>query len=330
MGVCKRLQRDGPLDNLGSVLRAARVAAGVSLSGMAERTHYSKPYLGQLETGKRSVLPEHVAAYNQALGVDIERLASVAAAPCRVDGAALADVATILSATRRLEDVTGALAVLPAVRGFAMLAQSLTHQARISLESKTAGLASEISQYRGWLELATGDTAAADRSLDRAISLAEQGKGSDRLTHGLSFKAYAALEDGRIEDAAALTDEALKVRGVHPLLRVYDHYQRARVHAVAGEPYAAQKTLIAADHAAEAAAEEDPPDAGYWYTEGLWGLHRGRVLWLIGQRAVGAREVRQGLAAMPEEHRQAEWATTWVRVALGDTEERNGADSVPE
>jgi hypothetical protein len=31
-------------------LRAAREAAGVSLSGTAERAHYSKPYLGLVKT----------------------------------------------------------------------------------------------------------------------------------------------------------------------------------------------------------------------------------------------------------------------------------------
>ncbi|WP_280480858.1 helix-turn-helix domain-containing protein, partial [Nocardia cyriacigeorgica] len=43
--------------------RAAREAAGLSLSAMAARTHYSKPLLGMLETGRRQVKPEHVRAY---------------------------------------------------------------------------------------------------------------------------------------------------------------------------------------------------------------------------------------------------------------------------
>ncbi len=309
------------MDNLGAVLRAARTAAKVSLSGMAKLTHYSKPYLGQLETGHRPISPEHVKTYEQVLGVDIERLASVAIAPRRVDASSLADVATILSTTRRLEDAAGSAVVLPAVRGFALLAQSLTHEARSTLGSQSASLASEIAQYRGWLEVDTGDIATAKSSLDRAICLAQQANDPDRLVHGLSFKAYAALEDDRHSDAAALTDAALRVSRAHPLMRVYDFYQRARVHAVSGEPFDAQKALVLADRAAEAAADEDPPESGYWYTEGLWGLHRGRVLWLIGSRAEGAREIQQGLAAMPEEHRDAEWATKWVQAALdGDLE----------
>ncbi|MCE7009350.1 helix-turn-helix transcriptional regulator [Kibdelosporangium philippinense] len=49
----------------------AREAAGVSLSALAARTHYSKPLLGHLETGKRRVKPEHVLAYSRALSVPL-------------------------------------------------------------------------------------------------------------------------------------------------------------------------------------------------------------------------------------------------------------------
>ncbi|SDD18431.1 Helix-turn-helix domain-containing protein [Actinokineospora iranica] len=306
------------MNNLGALLRAAREAAGVSLSALAGRTHYSKPLLGMLETGKRAVRPEHVRAYEQALGIDVERLAATAIAPHRVDRGSLADTATILGATRRLEDATSASAVLPAVQGLAQFGVALTLSAGSDLSQQTAALASEINQYRGSLELATGNMTAADKSLNDAISLAAESNSPDRLVHGLSFKAYAALINGRTTDAATLADRSLAVQGVHPLLRVYDLYQRARILAAAKESLAAQHALIVADRAAEAASDEEPPESGYWYTEGLWGLHRGRVLWLTGQQKQGAREVLAGLAAMPDEHREAEWATTWVRTVLGD------------
>ncbi|MCE7009346.1 helix-turn-helix transcriptional regulator [Kibdelosporangium philippinense] len=59
------------MSDLGSALRVAREAAGVSLSALAARTHYSKPLLGHLETGKRRVKPEHVLAYSRALSVPL-------------------------------------------------------------------------------------------------------------------------------------------------------------------------------------------------------------------------------------------------------------------
>ena len=52
----------------GARLRAAREAAGLSLSAMSARASLSKPLLGMLETGQRRIRPEHVAAYLAVLG----------------------------------------------------------------------------------------------------------------------------------------------------------------------------------------------------------------------------------------------------------------------
>ncbi|MRH90746.1 helix-turn-helix domain-containing protein [Nocardia sp. SYP-A9097] len=57
------------MTEIGRALRTARLSAGLSLQGMAARTNYSKPYLGQLETGARVVRLEHVGAYEEALGL---------------------------------------------------------------------------------------------------------------------------------------------------------------------------------------------------------------------------------------------------------------------
>lgn len=56
------------MTEIGRALRTARLDAGLSLQAMAARTNYSKPYLGQLETGARVVRQEHVTAYEAALG----------------------------------------------------------------------------------------------------------------------------------------------------------------------------------------------------------------------------------------------------------------------
>ncbi|WP_280299488.1 MULTISPECIES: helix-turn-helix domain-containing protein [Mycobacteriales] len=62
------------MSEVGAAMRVARTAAGISLQGMAERTNYSKPYLGQLETGARAVRAEHVAAYESALHMSLDHL----------------------------------------------------------------------------------------------------------------------------------------------------------------------------------------------------------------------------------------------------------------
>ncbi|OAP26470.1 MULTISPECIES: helix-turn-helix domain-containing protein [Amycolatopsis] len=72
------------MSELGERLRSARTAAGLSLSAMASKTHYSKPYLSQLEGGTRTVKPEHVIAYSRALNVAVESLYGAPQDPLRV------------------------------------------------------------------------------------------------------------------------------------------------------------------------------------------------------------------------------------------------------
>ncbi|WP_162140621.1 helix-turn-helix domain-containing protein [Nocardia cyriacigeorgica] len=302
------------------MLRAAREAAGVGLREIARRTHYSPAYLSDIERGKRPAPADVVAAYETALGSNLDRLTSLTKTPASVDTAALSDVAVMLSATRRIEDATGPLAVLPAVAGMATMAETFADQARSCAARKAAGMASEIDQYRGWLEHATGADKASGRSLRKAVDLAQVSGDPDRLVHGLSFTAYVDLERGERTEAAALSDAALAVQGAHPLIRVYEHFQRARIHAVEGEPAEAQRRLCLADRAMEAADGHEPPEAGYWYTPGFFGLQRSRVLRMLGQDDRARQEVRAAVDALPEEHRRAEWAAKWRRAADGETD----------
>ncbi len=75
------------MTDIGTSLRAAREAAKISLAAMATRTHFSKAYLGLIETGKRPATADVVKAYERVLGVgglgddvDRRRFLGVAAA----------------------------------------------------------------------------------------------------------------------------------------------------------------------------------------------------------------------------------------------------------
>ncbi|MDT4994806.1 MAG: hypothetical protein QOH97_4698 [Actinoplanes sp.] len=61
------------MTELGLTLRRARVEAGLSLSGMAKRTGYSRGYLGNVETGERQVTPDLIRAYERVLGDSVKR-----------------------------------------------------------------------------------------------------------------------------------------------------------------------------------------------------------------------------------------------------------------
>ena len=78
------------MNDLGTQLRLAREAAGISLSGMAARTNFSKSYLGNVETGRRTATADVILAYERALGEAVERrglltgLAAAVVAPAAV------------------------------------------------------------------------------------------------------------------------------------------------------------------------------------------------------------------------------------------------------
>ena len=57
-----------PGGSINAALRSVRRASGVSLDVLAARTNFSKPYLSNVEGGRRRVTPEMAQAYDAALG----------------------------------------------------------------------------------------------------------------------------------------------------------------------------------------------------------------------------------------------------------------------
>jgi transcriptional regulator with XRE-family HTH domain len=298
----------------GPLLRAAREAAEISLPAMAERTFYSVPYLSLIETGKRPTPAKVAAAYERVLGTtDLGRLVNVSRSAATVDLSALGDVGTMLAATRRIEDSAGVLAVLPAVRGMSVMATSFAREARTARDQAQA-LASEVVQYRGWLEHGTGADTAARRSLATAVELATESGDPDRRVHALGFAGYVAwMATGDYAEVLALSDAALDVRGAHPVLTAYASMRRAELLAARGETREAQRALATADAATEAAAVEHPPEAMYWWSSGFGAIQRGGVLALLGDTAQAIEEATAGLAEMPDEHRNTEWLASALR-----------------
>ncbi|MGK8553226.1 helix-turn-helix domain-containing protein [Nocardia gipuzkoensis] len=302
----------------GSLLRAARETAGISLRAMAERTYYSPAYLSLIESGKRPVPVGVVAAYERVLGADLDRLTAVARSPASVDATTLADVASMLSATRRVEDAAGAVTVLPAVRGMSAMTETFAREARTA-RTEAAALASEVVQYRAWLEHAIGADTAARATMRTAIDLAEESRDPDRLVHALGFTGYVTVSTGDYGKVIALSDAALAVRDAHPTLMAYGRMRRAELLAARGESRQASSALAAA----EPEAANDPPQSMYWWTCGFAAVQRAGVLALLGHTADAVREATHGVAAMPVEHR----GTAWLASALRRVDPDMSADS---
>ncbi|WP_043721259.1 helix-turn-helix domain-containing protein [Nocardia asiatica] len=302
----------------GELLRELRTIAGIGLRRMAGRTCFTPSYLSLIETGQRPVTAAVLDAYRSVLSdpvlglesVDLERLGATVGDPSTAGRAGLEDLSAILDRTRHLEDVVGAASVVQLVRGMDSTARTLArHRAG---GPASASLASEVARYRGWLEHATHRGHLADRVLGDAAKLAEDGDDPSQLAHAHSFRAYTARHNGDLQRAVDLTESAIAVTRAHPILGVYDRYQRAELLALQGDRRRAARALHHADTAAAAAEGIDLPSFGYWYTPGFWGLERGIVLAAMGRTPDAVREAEEGYAALPDGHKGADWARSML------------------
>lgn len=296
----------------GSLLRAARVAAGISLRVMAERTYYGKTYLSLIETGRRPAPAGVIAAYERVLDADLGRLSSAARRPAGVDSAALSEAASMLASMRRLEDAAGAVTVLPTVRGIVQMTESFVREGSADRRA-AASLASEITQYRGWLEHAIGADTTARHTLGSAVGLAEEARDPDRLAHSLGFLGYVTVSAGDYGEVLGLSDAALAVTDAHPVIRAYGRMRRAELLAAHGEQQDAEHALVVADEATEAADGIEPPASMYWWSPGFGAVQRGGVLSMLGHTAAAVEEASQGLASMPTAHRGTDWLASALR-----------------
>lgn len=180
----------------GAALRAAREAAGVSLAAMAARTHYSKPLLGLLETGKRTIKPAHVDAYSRALNVPAEILRSSPDDPLRVAhewlvsdspavvqlragrrvGAMLADdLESRVIELRHLDDVVGGGDLFPVVSKELSEVQRIVRSASYTdkIARRLLTVTGELAQLAGWVASDAGRYAVAQRIYLDGVSAAQ-------------------------------------------------------------------------------------------------------------------------------------------------------------
>lgn len=299
----------------GALLRAAREAAGISLRTMAERTHYALGYLSLIENGQRPCPAGVTNAYQRVLGTtDLGRLTSVARTAAGADAATMDEVATMLRSLRRIEDATGVMSVLPAVRGMSAMVGEFARETRTA-HDEAVNLAAEVTQYRGYLEHAVGADLAARRSMVTAVELATESGDPNNLVRSLVFAGVVTWSaTGSYAEVIDLSDAASGVRGAHPVLRAYAAMRRAELLAARGELGEARTALSAADGAInEADGAEPPPESMYWWTPGFGAVQRGGVLTLLGENAQAIEEATAGLAEMPTAHRRTEWLASTLR-----------------
>jgi transcriptional regulator with XRE-family HTH domain len=233
----------------GAKLRAAREACGISLSAMAARTHYSKSYLGNIETGRRSVTVDVVLAYELALGGDMERrtllggLAAGTAVPAAVSDLVRHGVTAAMADRRddddwlgRVEDYgrdymcVGAHELQSRLAGdLVVLQQQLETSARwtvaarlLTVYGKTVPVADGRTGAVVWYRLAAN---AADRSQDTEVRVWVRGRAALALGY----------EGAALPVARELAQQALAISDRPSLGRLNALMGIAQVAAVEGD-----------------------------------------------------------------------------------------------
>ncbi|MGQ0778450.1 MAG: helix-turn-helix domain-containing protein [Pseudonocardiales bacterium] len=329
------------MSDLGAALRAAREAAGVSLSVMAARTHYSKPLLGMLETGKRTIKPEHVEAYERALGVPADVLYGPPGDPLRVAHEWLVTDSPAVVASRsgrrvgvslasQLEDRVIKLRHLDDVLGggdlFPLVSKELSEATRVVeaacytevIGRRLLTALGELAQLAGWVSSDAGRYAEAQRVYLSGVSAAQQA--GDRALAGqlLSSLSYQMANVGKPRDAALLASSAAKgAEDASPVVRALLLERVAWANARNKDPIATGRALDAVDEAFE---NRSPgiaePEWVYWLDRHEIDVMAGRCLIELGDPTAAEPLLSDAIASYDTNHaREVALYLSWLAEA---------------
>ncbi|WET82966.1 helix-turn-helix transcriptional regulator [Amycolatopsis sp. QT-25] len=341
---------------LGQRLRAAREAADLSLSAMAAKTNYTKPYLSLLENGKRTVRPEHVTAYSRALNVSAEALYGpkqdplrmahewlVAATPVavhrtsgrRVGESLTSEIERRVIDLRYLDDTIGGGDLMPIVHR--ELADTMEI---VEIGSYTENIGKrllvalgELSQLVGWVASDAGHYQEAQRVYLDGVSAARDAGDQTLAGQLLSSLAYQMTNVGNPVDAALLAKTAVKgAERATPVAKALLLERVAWAAAKSRDTEAARRALNAVDDAYEArSAGIKEPEWVYWLNRDEIDVMAGRCYIEIGQPAEAAPLLIKAINGYEASHvREIALYQTWLAESYARAGELDAARDVIE
>jgi tetratricopeptide (TPR) repeat protein len=230
----------------------------------------------------------------------------------RLDEVVVDGLARTLAEQRRIEDLIGSRAILGAARSHLALVLHLLRGARGPVTRRLAAIASEASQFNGWLSTAVNEHAAAGPFYDQALRLGMQAGDDDLAATALSMRGHLAWANGDYSEMAELSQAAAdlaKARGT----RAVAGQQRARALALLGERQSAFRAIGEAEETLTGPATHDDPDGLYFYGVAMLTMQRGLILRYTGDHIAAADAIVNGIQALPEAIRGSEWVA-WYRV----------------
>jgi transcriptional regulator with XRE-family HTH domain len=341
---------------LGQRLRAAREAADISLSAMAAKTNYTKPYLSLLENGRRTVRPEHVTAYSRALNVSADGLYGPPQDPLRVAhewlvadtpvtvhcdsgrrvGESLtAEIERRVIDLRYLDDTIGGGDLMPIVhRELADTVEIVkfgSYTENIGMRLLVA--VGELSQLVGWVASDAGHYREAQRVYLRGVSAARDAGDQTLAGQLLSSLAYQMTNVGNPVDAALLAKSAVKgAEHATPVAKALLLERVAWASARSRDADSARRVLDAVDDAYEARASGiKEPEWVYWLNRDEIDVMAGRCFIEIGQPDKAAPLLSHAIDAYDSEHaREITLYQTWLAESFARAGELDAARGVIE
>ena len=245
---------------------------------------------------------------------DQERLALAVEQPRRLDADAVEALATILSAQRRTEDAVGARYVIDTARSHLTLILRLLHEARGPIADRLAAIASDASQFAGWLSTATGEHDAAGPLYDQSLRLGLQARDADLAATALSMRGHLAWVTGDYNEMTSLSQAAADMAHAAGT-RAVATQQRGRGLALQGDEAGALHAVGDAEDLLSAGQAEDP-DSLYFYSPAHLSAQRGLILGYLAEtpatHARAADCILDGVEGMPPPVRDSEWLA-WYR-----------------
>ncbi|WP_119728081.1 helix-turn-helix domain-containing protein [Thermomonospora amylolytica] len=335
----------------GETLRSLMRERGLSLRRLAKLSHYDVGYLSKVANGHwtpsrtlaerldtvldadgrlLALVSETSSADNRhpssrPLGIPVsestdpderERLILAARNPARLDTVILDGLAATLAGHRRIEDILGAQSVIgPATEHLGLILR-LLKEARGPHTGRLAAIASEASQFTGWLHTATGAHEEAGAFYDQALRLGLLARNNDLAATALSMRGHLAWITGDIGEMAALSEAAAE-SATAPGTRTVAIQQRGRALAVMGERQPALRAIGRAEDTLTRGGGPDDPDGLYFYSAEYLTAQRGLILAYLAEEpteyARAADTIMAGVEALPPNVRGSEWMA-WYRV----------------
>jgi transcriptional regulator with XRE-family HTH domain len=323
---------------VGERLRAAREAAGISLSRMAAKTHYSKTYIWQLENGQRTVKPEHVTAYSRALNVaadalygpslDPLRLAHewlVSDTPVTVHRAAGRRVGDSLAEElehrvielRHLDDTVGGGDLNPLVHRELAEAADIVNEGSYTEQvgRRLRVVVGELAQLAGWLASDAGAYLQAERTYLDGVSAAREAGDGALVGQLFSSLAYQMANVGDPADAQLLAKSAVTgAREASPVVRTLLLERLAWASARARDRDPARRALDEVDIAYDQRTVDLPePEWVYWMSRDEIDVMAGRCLIELGDPVAAAPLLAAAIDRYDHTHaREVALYRTWL------------------